>query len=170
MQFKNPIISVFSNLRSAYDYPAVLESATGDADRLAEFSIIVFDPFKVLTAKNDCVTIEDRRSGNVESIEEKIDPLKVVQQIVESTPTAELKQRFVGGAVGYISYDAVRFWEKKLGSIGKKSKGSTQFPEMRFGFYEEGILYNHRLDKIHYFFSNRIKDRSREIMELSDKE
>jgi anthranilate synthase component 1 len=56
--------------------------------------------------------------------------------------------RYIGGAVGYINYDAVRFWER----LPVKGKKSSNFPLLEFGIYQDGILYNHKENQAYYFF------------------
>ena len=69
------------------------------------------------------------------------DPLKFVREIINSNPTEATELRFAGGAVGYIGYDAIRYWETKL---AKSRKPDSQFPDMQFCFYQEGIIYDHQ--------------------------
>ena len=47
--------------------------------------------------------------------------------------------RFIGGAVGYISYDSVRYWER----LPAKAKDDLSFPDMEFGIYTDGIVFDH---------------------------
>jgi anthranilate synthase component I len=63
--------------------------------------------------------------------------------------------RFVGGAVGYISYDAVRYWEK-LG--GKDDNGD--FPDVEMGIFEDGLIFNHIEGQTFYFYrqTNRLSE------------
>ncbi len=56
--------------------------------------------------------------------------------------------RFVGGAVGYISYDAVRYWEK----LPAKACGDLDFPDVEMGIYDDGFLYDHvRRQALYYY-------------------
>ncbi len=62
IHLQTPALASFANLRESHEYTCILESATG-AERLAELSIIVFDPFFILTASHGQVGIEDRRNN-----------------------------------------------------------------------------------------------------------
>jgi anthranilate synthase component I len=78
------------------------------------------------------------------------EPLTQLRKIV---PRVEDKRfRFVGGAVGYISYDAIRFWED-LPDRHKKIK--RHFPLLEFGIYTDGILYDHVKNQPYYFSTGR---------------
>ena len=73
-------------------------------------------------------------------------------------------ERFSGGLVGYASYDLVRSFEK----IPRARKGSTGFPDMEFGLFEDGIVFDHLSQKTHYFYrrENRI-EKVRELLKNS---
>jgi anthranilate synthase component 1 len=59
-------------------------------------------------------------------------------------------QRLVGGAVGYISYDAVRYWEK----LPKNTVDDQQFPDIKVGIFDDGIVYDHRKKQAFYYYLN----------------
>ncbi len=58
---KNDITSAFANIRKFFDYPCLLESASG-SDKLSELSILVFDPSYILSSlpQKGEVELEDR--------------------------------------------------------------------------------------------------------------
>ncbi len=164
IHLENTALQTFANIRESHDYACILESAIG-AERLAELSIIVFDPYCILTAANGEVKIENRRNGTSETFETK-DPLLTIRKIVRSTPIVNTDFRFLGGAVGYIGYDAVAYWEEKLAS---RRRRKSFFPDMYFCMYEEGVIFDHLKHKEFYFHSERTRDRRNEIEELSRK-
>jgi anthranilate synthase component I len=85
---------------------------------------------------------------------------------VRSTPVVNKHFRFLGGAVGYIGFDAVGYWEQKLSD---ETKGKTAFPDMQFCFYEEGVVFDHPKRKQFYFHSGRTRDRQNDVEQLSKK-
>jgi anthranilate/para-aminobenzoate synthase component I len=48
--------------------------------------------------------------------------------------------RLVGGAVGYISYDTIRYWEK----LPQKASDDLNFPDFQLGIFDDGIVFDHR--------------------------
>lgn len=60
--------------------------------------------------------------------------------------TTESDYRYVGGAVGMVNYDAVRAIEDV-----PDSNGSDPLV-MEFGVYDDGILYDNKLDRPFYFY------------------
>ncbi len=90
----------------------LLESVEG-GERIGRYSFIGHSPFFVLRSRGDRVWIEragttsQRRLGPGES------PLTVLRELLAPFRQAELPDlpRFAGGAVGFVGYDAVRFFE-----------------------------------------------------------
>ena len=135
---------LFKKLYSLYDKVFILESLIGPKE-LAEMSIIGFDPEVTVTCDSKKFVVRDRKGRVVKSSPVK-EPLS---QLRELMPTVNDERfRYIGGAVGYINYDAVRFWE----SLPVKGKKSSNFPLLEFGIYQDGILYNHKENQAYYFF------------------
>ncbi len=64
--------------------------------------------------------------------------------------------RLIGGAVGYVSYDAIEYWERI-----ESSKNDLDFPYMEFGIFDDGIAFDHINHQAFYYFQE--EDRSKEI-------
>lgn len=64
--------------------------------------------------------------------------------------------RLIGGAVGYVSYDAIEYWERI-----ESSKNDLVFPYMEFGIFDDGIAFDHINHQALYYFQE--EDRSKEI-------
>lgn len=164
---KNDITSAFANIRKFFDYPCLLESASG-SDKLSELSILVFDPSYILSSlpQKGEVELEDRlHSTGVVSLRLN-DPLISLEKLLELLPvkqvSAQASFRFIGGAVGYVSYE---YAKHSLSPCFSPSSSPT-FPDIQFGIYEQGIIIDHRQRKSFYFFSDRLKDQSKEVEEI----
>ncbi len=135
---------LFKKLYSLYDSVFILESLIGPKE-LAEMSVIGFDPEITVRCDSKKFVVQNRK--------------KVVQKSKVTEPLSQLRElipkvsddrfRYVGGAVGYINYDAVRFWERLP---THKTKKDSTFPLLEFGIYQDGILYNHKENQAYYFF------------------
>ena len=68
--------------------------------------------------------------------------------------------RFVGGALGYISYDAIRYIEK----LPNQKPDDLKFPDIEMGIFEDGIVFDHKINQAYYYF--RRESRLEEIQEL----
>jgi anthranilate synthase component 1 len=157
-------VSNFSNIRKSFCNPCLLESARG-ADKLTELSILVFDPTYTFKAAAGHVEIENKIDTNGKTSFESDDPLSTLQQVMNLFPSSSSGLRFLGGALGYISYDSVRYWIEQLAENPK----TRDYPDMEFSLYEEGIVFDNLHGKAHYFFSDRVKDRSKEVEEVCNK-
>jgi anthranilate synthase component 1 len=76
------------------------------------------------------------------------DPLHILEKLVKAN-TSSSEFRFVGGAVGYISYDAVRCWEK----LPQKASDDLNFPDAQLGIFDDGIVFDHRQRRAFYYYS-----------------
>jgi anthranilate synthase component 1 len=79
---------------------------------------------------------------------EKLDTTEPFSQLRKIMPKiGDYRFRYIGGAVGYISYDAIRFWEH----LPDNRKEKNEFPLLEFGIYTDGILFNHAENQPYYF-------------------
>jgi len=91
-------------------YSFLLESMEG-GEKWARFSFIGSDPALIFRCKGN--TVELIKNGTVQEKIETDNPLDVLQGIMDKYQLVEVEglPRFCGGAVGYASYDMVRFIE-----------------------------------------------------------
>lgn len=142
--------NVFKRIYRIFDTVFLLESLQGPKE-LSEISIIGFDPLSKITIENDIVTIiKGENSIRYDKTDEPLSPIKSILPHVE-----DQRFRYVGGAVGYISYDAVNSWEKLRSKNKKKKFLSDSFPLLEFGIYTDGIIVNHAETKVYYFYQGR---------------
>ncbi len=141
---------VFKRIYRIFDTVFLLESLQGPKE-LSEISIIGFDPLSKITIENDTVTIiKGEKSIRYDKRDEPLSPIKNILPHVE-----DQRFRYVGGAVGYISYDAVNSWEKLRSKNKKKKFLSDSFPMLEFGIYTDGIIVDHAETKVYYFYQGR---------------
>jgi len=105
--------------------------------------------------KNGNAEIRNEKTGETAS-EETSAPLRVLEKLVKSKVVLNSEFRFVGGAVGYISYDAVRYWEK----LPQKARDDLNFPDAQLGFFDDGIVFDHGQKRAFYYYlsDNRLAD------------
>jgi anthranilate synthase component I len=141
---------VFKRIYRIFDTVFLLESLQGPKE-LSEISIIGFDPLSKITIENDTVTIiKGENSIRYDKTDEPLTPIKSILPYVK-----DQRFRYVGGAVGYISYDAVNSWEKLRSKNKKKKFLSDSFPMLEFGIYTDGIIVDHAETKVYYFYQGK---------------
>ena len=151
---KNPF-EIFKQIYMNYENVFILESLTGPKE-LSEFSVIGFDP--EFTVKCDKGKFQIYRKGKIISEKKVKDPLAELRRILPIVNDKKL--RYIGGAVGYISYDAIRFWEQL-----PSKRANNMFPLMEFGIYTDGLIHD-RKDKATYYFHIGKKSRLAELEKL----
>ncbi|MCP8317623.1 MAG: anthranilate synthase component I [archaeon] len=149
-----PPIQVFKKIHKKFETAYILESVTGPK-KLAQYSFIGFEPKMILKAVGKDLEIKDCEGGFLERKDVK-DPLYVLKEMKGSSSSDQRWSRLVGGAVGYVSYDAIEYWER-IESI----KNDLDFPYIEFGMFDDGIVFDHINNQAFYYF--RGEDRSKEV-------
>lgn len=119
----------------------ILDSAM-DSNRLGRYSFISSNPFKILKYKDS--------QGN------PFEDLKVEFSKYKKENNTHLP--FVGGAVGYLSYDLCHYVEK----LPRRSIDDVKIPDLYFGFYNWVIVVDH--------LENKTYIASPDVDELEEKE
>lgn len=153
---KDPF-EIFKQIYMNYENTFILESLTGPKE-LSEFSVIGFDPEFIV--KCDEEKFQIYKKGKIISEKKVRDPLAELRKILPKVN--EKRLRYIGGAVGYISYDAIKFWEK----LPSKSS-NNMFPIMEFGIYTDGLIHDRKEKAIHYFHIGK-KSRIAELEKILD--
>ena len=152
--FNKSPLQIFSKLYKQFSNTYLLESIEG-IEKLAEYSFIGFNPSLTLQIKNQEATIRNERTR--ETITEKTnDPLQLIEELIKTNNVSNRKFRLAGGAVGYISYDAVRYWEK----LPEKPSTNASFPDIEMGIYDDGLVFDHKHKRAFYYYrdSNRLSE------------
>lgn len=144
-----------------YDKVFILESLTGPKE-LSEMTVIGFDPQISVSCDSNKFRVY-RRDGKLLHEWKVTEPLAQLRKMVPHVDNNRF--RFVGGAVGYVDYDAIRFWED-LPLRHKKKNKKRYFPLLEFGIYTDGILYDHIKNQAYYFYTGR-KSRLKLIQKIA---
>ena len=120
-------LSIYLKL-SKNNYSFLLESITG-GENLARYSIIGTNPKKVI------------KTGKNEEFGE-VDPLEIIKNEINSYKVPEIKELpvFTGGAVGYLSYETISYFEKK---VPKNKESTLNVPESIFMITDSIVVFDH---------------------------
>jgi len=105
-----------------------------------EHSLLGGRPFITLKSTGENIDIEIFE----EKHKEKGNPLNKIRELMSLVENYPYIPGFSGGAVGYLSYDTVRFFEK----IPDENPDEIKAPETYFMFPSEIILFNHKNDTV----------------------
>ena len=133
-------VSVWMKLYKQEPCSFLLESVTGD-ETSARYSFIGGNPFMLFTANGTQWKVSGRLDQSGEG-----NPIHKLRELMkEFTPVAVPGlPRFCGGAVGYVSYDAVRLSEK----IPDRHARDERLDEITFGFYRDLIVFDNREHRV----------------------
>ncbi len=132
--------SIFFKLAPEYSDAFLLESRTG-LGNTALYSYVGFNPAATVRVKDGIATVNERQ----ELVQ---DPLDVVQQLISRKHHPQHRYGFLGGAVGYVSYDAIRYWER----LPHTTADDLDFPDLEMGIYDDGIVLDHLRREAFYFY------------------
>ena len=131
----------------------LLESVEG-GERMARYSFLGSDPHLVFRSKGQRATISENGETREIVLSEGRDPLHVLQEIMEAVQFVDFGDlpRFVGGAVGYIGYDWVRFLEP----IGKSTSDDRNVDDVHLLLTDTLIIFDHVRHKLRVLANARI--------------
>jgi anthranilate synthase component 1 len=120
----------------------LLESAEA-AERFGRYSFLGFDPKRTLSYRNGIYTVVD--ADGVREVPAK-DPFRGLAEILGKKSVAPLPNlpAFVGGAVGYFSYDAVRYLER----LPEAPPDDLEVPEAYFAVTDTLVVFDHLRHKV----------------------
>ena len=120
----------------------LLESAEA-AERFGRYSFLGFDPKRTLYYRNGVYTVVD--ADGVREVAAS-DPFRGLAEIVGQKSVAPLPHlpAFVGGAVGYFSYDAVRYLER----LPDAPPDDLNVPEAYFAVTDTLVVFDHLRHKV----------------------
>ncbi|MCM8822692.1 MAG: anthranilate synthase component I [Candidatus Omnitrophica bacterium] len=145
-------VGVFMKVTTGSETNFLLESVE-QGGRLGRYSFIGLQPEQLFKSSGNTVEIEDQHFDR-KRIETK-DPLRVLEEIVNYYRQPKIPQLpiFAGGAVGYVSYDYVRFIEK----IPDLLPDELGFPGLYFQLCFDIIVFDHLKRKIQVISNARIE-------------
>lgn len=132
---------VFLALRSHVNDITLLESNPKEK-HLGRHSFLCFDPLLTFSATGNQVTIKEGQQQKKVTAE----PFDLLRkyQAQYTAKTDHPLAGFVGGMVGFMSYDAVRLIE----DIADRHPNHDQIPDVLFRFYQHNISFDHEAGKV----------------------
>ena len=150
---------LFKKIYSKYPSSFLLESMESDSG-LARYSVLGFDPVATLKAHNGILEI--KKDNTTDEIETP-NPFMEIKSLIGNGSSSK---GFQGGLVGYVSYEAVKYFEPVQVQEGT-------FPDYEFGLFLDAVIFDRLQNKCEYITlgENRveeIRDLAREEFETED--
>jgi anthranilate synthase component 1 len=149
-------ISAFAKIRHS-GHCFLFESAEKN-EQSGRFSFIGFDPILIFRSSGSTISITE--GGETKSHQTESDPLTELQSAMarfQFVPAPDVPH-FVGGAVGFIGFDVVRFFEP---TVKLHPRDDLQLPEMVFVIARMLIVFDHRFSKLRIISNVWADDSSR---------
>lgn len=125
----------FQAIEGAFDTCFLFESL-GEETYTSRYSIIGFDPKRIISARKDTLFID----GMPYAVK---NPYAALRAII---PQNVVSRNYAGGLFGYMSYDAMRYIEPSL-----NLRGDDRFPQFMFGVFQDGLIYDTMTGETKYF-------------------
>jgi anthranilate synthase component 1 len=157
-------VSVYLKFRDLFPQSILLESSDYHGHENA-YSFVCIKPMACFTADNGIISMEYNGREKIRktitpecSVDKELDHFFKSFQI-----TGETDQLPANGLFGYISYDAVRYFEKI--EITAESKEAYKIPEVKYSFYKYIVAIDHHKDMI-YLIENLMDGETAEIGQI----
>jgi anthranilate synthase component 1 len=147
-------VSAFRKLDSGENYSFLLESAES-TDKGGRYSFVGSDPRVLFEASGRTIRVTE--NGETREFQTESEPLQELQKLMgrfKPVPLPGLPP-FAGGAVGYMSYDMVRFFEPTIGAL---PPGGVGVPDMVFMITDTVLIFDHRLRRIRILSNALVQD------------
>ncbi len=133
-------VSVYLKLAQASRASFLLESVEG-GEQIGRYSFLGVNPKGVITVQDDQVTVTRHGQTTTRPLEPGEDPLHVIAREFERVQPVRLDglPRFVGGAVGYLSYDVVRYFER----LPATASDDLRLPDAAFLLADTLVIFDH---------------------------
>ncbi|WP_347069292.1 anthranilate synthase component I family protein [Flavobacterium sp. WV_118_3] len=155
-------VSIYLKIRDKFPNSLLLESSDYQANNNS-FSYICCNPIASIKVENETI-VQSFPDGTVNqnAIIHPIDVITAVQDFAARFESENHGFKFINnGLFGYISYDAVRYFEKL--TLTKK-QGDLHIPDLYYAVYQNIIAINHFKNEA-YIFSHSV-DNQNNISEI----
>jgi len=132
-------VSAFRKLGNT-QYAFLLESVEG-GEKVGRHSFLGSEPFAVFTSKGDTVTIMRNGRRQTRTLAEGEDPLQALKALLSEYKFVPVEglPKFCGGAVGFIGYDTVRFFEK----LPERAEDDLSLPDSVLVLTDTCVIFDH---------------------------
>jgi len=133
-------VSVFMKLTQAGQMAFLLESVEG-GEHIGRYSFIGVNPRASLRVHDGQVIFQEDGQTTQRPLAPGEDPLHVLKALMSRYRPVRLSglPRLVGGAVGYLAYDVVRYFER----LPSTAQDDLNVPEAAFMFPDTLVIFDH---------------------------
>ncbi|MCJ7751523.1 MAG: anthranilate synthase component I, partial [Armatimonadetes bacterium] len=132
-------VSAFRKIGNS-QYAFLLESVEG-GENVGRHSFLGSEPFAVFTSKGDTVTVMRNGRRQRRTLNPGEDPLHALEALLAEYKFVPVEglPKFCGGAVGFIGYDTVRFFEK----LPDRTEDDLGLPDSMLVLTDTCVIFDH---------------------------
>ena len=143
-------VSAFQKLSEGHSEPCFLLESAENSDQIGRFSFLGTDPRLEIRASGREISVREKGASDFTTRklpESEGDPLHEVERLMAVFRPVEVKGLpvFTGGAVGFLGYDMVRFFEPTVPGPPDEGLG---LPDMVFVITDSLVIFDHRFRKL----------------------
>jgi len=128
--------TLFQKIEQYFDTCFIYESLAKE-EKFSRYSLIGFSPKHIISAKENMFYFD----GKEYQVKNSYETLKKIM------PETTLARHFTGGLIGYLSYEAVNYFETSI-----SVKVHEKFDQFLFGAYTDGLILDKLTGEIFYFY------------------
>jgi len=138
-------VSAYMKLRALDGASSFLLESVEGGENIARYSYLAVNPARILSTRGRTVTITDADGTVTHELPEGQDPLDAIKAMLSEFQFVPLPgwQRFPGGAVGYLGYDVVRFFE----DLPEDNPDDLDLPDCQFMLADTLVIFDHVLHR-----------------------
>lgn len=137
------------------NYAFLLESVEG-GERIGRYSCLGIDPSLVMRSRDREVTFIQKGKTETRQLQAGEDPLTILKELMGRYQFVESPElpRFCGGAVGFFSYDVVRFFEE----LPDNNPDELGMDDACFLFTDSLLIFDHVRHRIKVLCNVHVQD------------
>lgn len=129
-------LELFKKIEKRFDSCFIFESL-GEDGKFSRYSILGFEPAHIVSARGNSLTLD----GIVYDVG---NPYVALREIM---PAKVMGREYAGGLIGYLSYEALMYFEPSLAI-----KTHESFEQFMFGVYSDGLIHDKQTNELFYFY------------------
>ncbi len=145
--------------------PSFLFESVEHGSAVGRHSLLGAQPRVEVVAKGSSVEVIDHRTG-ARRQRQGADPLAVVRELAapdrlpprETLAALRLPACFVGGWVGFASYDTVRYLEPAKLPFESAPRDDRELPDLHFGLYRQVVVFDNATKTLHAIVGTALRD------------
>jgi para-aminobenzoate synthetase component 1 len=150
------LVDIFNSLEDKKNL--VFLDSQKDKKRLGKYSFLGVNPFLIFKVKNNKIILEDKNEIKEYYSDNPFLYLKEIMKKYKIKNDTDLP--FIGGAMGFISYDSNKYIEK----IESKAIDDIEIYDIYLPFYDSVLIYDHNTEEL--YLSSQNEKKHNEIKEI----